>query len=369
METSTLLETADVYLWNTIAPIANQLDEDTELLRSALRGLGDRHLLALRIPQDYNGVELDTHLFHSFQEQVARYSGALAFLQTQHQSAGAILSKSPNETLKQAYLPRMGTGEALVGIGFSHLRRQDNPLLKAIETDSGYQFHGHIPWLTGWGCFETVLVAALLPNGQAVYGMVPFTETHQDSGGSIRFSEPMQLVAMSSTNTVTAELIEWNLDASEVALVTEVGAIFKSDRNNVLNHSFFALGCAQAGLDIISRTQERKPYLSIASAYKTLLEELELCRRFIYSAQDESFEERLKLRVWSIELAMRCAQAAVVVSSGAANLKQHPAQRVYREALVFSVAGQTTAVLEATVDRISTTSRRCRSESTTDSFA
>ncbi|MBW4524479.1 MAG: acyl-CoA/acyl-ACP dehydrogenase [Phormidium tanganyikae FI6-MK23] len=360
METPTLLETADIYLWDTIAPIANQLDEKVELLRSALQGLGDRHLLALRVPKTHNGAGLDSYLFHSFQEQVARFSGALAFLQTQHQSAGAILSKSKNESLKQAYLPRMGTGEALIGIGFSHLRRHDNPPLKAIETHSGYQLHGHIPWITGFGFFQTVLVAALLPNGQAIYGMIPFTNVQQASGGSIRFSEPMQLAAMSSTNTVTAELNEWNLEASEVAFVTEVGAIFRSDRTNVLNHSFFALGCAQAGLDVISHTQEIKPHLSISPAYETLLEELKLCRHFIYSAQDESFEERLKLRVWSINLAMRCAHAAVVVSSGAANSKQHPAQRVYREALVFSVAGQTTAVLEATVDRISTTSRRYR---------
>lgn len=360
MESSTLLETADIYLWDEIAPIANQLDEDVEQLRSALKGLGDRNLLALRVPQIYNGAELDNHLFHSFQEQVARFSGALAFLQTQHQSAGAILSKSQNEDLKQAYLPRMGTGKALVGIGFSHLRRHDNAPLKAVETSNGYQIHGQIPWITGFSFFDTVLAAALLPNGQAVYGMLPFSNTQQDSGGSIHFGEPMELAAMSSTNTVTAELIEWNLDRSEVAFVTDAGAIFKSDRTNILNHSFFALGCAQAGLDIVSRVQEVKPYLLIASAYETLLEELKLCRHFIYSAQDESFEERLRLRVWAIDLAVRCAHAAVVVSSGAANSKRHPAQRVYREALVFSVSGQTTAVLEGTLDRIAATSRRDR---------
>ncbi|MBE9013495.1 acyl-CoA dehydrogenase family protein [Pseudanabaenaceae cyanobacterium LEGE 13415] len=100
METSSLLETAKIYLRNEIAPIANQLDEEVERLRSALKGLGDRHLLALRVPESYNGANLSNHLFHSFQEQVARFSGALAFLQTQHQSAGAILSKSKNESLK-----------------------------------------------------------------------------------------------------------------------------------------------------------------------------------------------------------------------------------------------------------------------------
>ncbi|MCU0547906.1 MAG: acyl-CoA dehydrogenase family protein [Leptolyngbya sp. Prado105] len=124
MQTSSLLEIADIYLRETIAPIANQLDEDAEALRSALQGLGDLNLLGLRIPKAYHGAELDNPLFDQFQEQTARFSEALAFLQTQHQSAGEILSKSENEALKQAYLPQMGTGENLVGIGFSHLRRQ-----------------------------------------------------------------------------------------------------------------------------------------------------------------------------------------------------------------------------------------------------
>ncbi len=42
----------------------------------------------------------------------------------------------------------------------------------------------------------------------------------------------------------------------------------------------------------------------------------------------------------------RCANA-VGVSIGAANSQNHPAQRVYREAVVFAVSSQTTIVREA----------------------
>jgi hypothetical protein len=36
----------------------------------------------------------------------------------------------------------------------------------------------------------------------------------------------------------------------------------------------------------------------------------------------------------------------VIASGGAANIIDHPAGRVYREALQFSVSGQTSAVME-----------------------
>jgi alkylation response protein AidB-like acyl-CoA dehydrogenase len=342
-----ILKSVTRYLRDTIAPIANQLDADSELLRSALQGLADQSLLALRVPQSWGGAGFSDSEFAEFQEQMARFSGALAFLQTQHQSAAAMLVKSENETLKQAYLPYMGNGEKLVGIGFSHLRRANSPL-KAIRVEGGYSLQGQVPWITGFGLFQTVLIAAVLPDGQAVYGMVPFIDRD-----GLQFSEPMALAAMNSGNTVTAELRDWFLPDSEVAFVVPAGAIDHSDRINILNHSFFALGCAQAGLDIVESVREAKPFLAIASAQTALTEELQRCRQAIYTAATQSFEEKLRLRAWSIELAVRCAHAAVIVSSGAANAQGHPAQRVYREALVFSVAGQTIAVLEASLDRIS----------------
>jgi len=66
----------------------------------------------------------------------------------------------------------------------------------------------------------------------------------------------------------------------------------------------------------------------------------------------DSFGDRLQLRAWAIDLAVRCAHAAVTVSSGAANYSDHPAQRVYREAMVYTVFGQTTPVMEATLARL-----------------
>lgn len=346
----TVLSVAEDYLRNE-APSAIELDGNVEVLRSALQDLARLNLLALRVPMAWSGAGVDEATFYAFQERIAKYSGALAFLQTQHQSVALMLVKSENETLKQAYLPHMSNGQKLVGIGFSHLRR-DYPPIEAIAVAGGYRLHGQVPWVTGFGFFQSFLLAAVLPEGHAVYGMVPFTQTGQKAGGEILFSEPMPLAAMTSTNTVAAHLTEWFLPDSEVAFVQPAGAIHQSDRLNVLNHSFFALGCAQAGLEILAATAQTKPFLAPAS--ELLTQELSDCRNEIYAAQHqgESFEEKLRLRVWAIDLANRCAQAAVTVSSGAANSKYHPAQRVYREALVFTVSGQTTAIMLATLDRL-----------------
>jgi alkylation response protein AidB-like acyl-CoA dehydrogenase len=350
-----LLDLAESYLRESVAPVASEIDENPLALKEALQGLGNRSLLALRVPKSWGGAQVSEETYRRFQQLVPRYSGALAFLQTQHQSAAEMLTNSENESLKRQYLPYMGRGQVLVGVGFSQLRRQGDPPVKAIPIEGAYQLEGEVPWVTGFGFFQDFIVGAALPDGRAVYGMVPFNERSQDAGGAIAFTEPMQLGAIASTNTVTATLTDWFLPEERVVFVKRAGAIHDNDKKNVLYHGFSALGCARAGLDILEAAHSSKQLPFLKLAFESLNEEVTRCNAAMIEAlppESQSWEERLQLRAWAINLAVRCANAAVTVSSGAANYRYHAAQRVYREALVFTVSGQTTAVMEATLARL-----------------
>ncbi len=350
-----LLNTAKSHLLKEVVPLANEIDSNPDALLHALRGLGKLDALALRVPRRWGGKEVSEQTFNSFQELVARYSGALAFLQAQHQSAAGMLVASSNSSVQQEYLPHMGNGQVLVGVGFSQLRREGEPLTVAIPVTGGYQLDGVVPWVTGWGFFREFIVAAILPDGRAVFGIVPFSETHQESGGRITFTTPAQLAAMTSTNTVTAILTEWFLSAEHVVSIKPAGWIQENDKNNVLRPTFMTTGCALAGLDILESAAQTKLLPLITNAFESLQQELSNCRTAIREAQQHSgmgMAERLQLRGWAIDLATRIAHAAVTVSSGAANYSHHPAQRVYREVLVFTVTGQTRTVMAATLERL-----------------
>lgn len=347
------------FLREQVAPYANVMDHNAIALKTAFQELGQHSWLGLRLPRIWQGAEVSEPEYRQFQELVARYSGALAFLQVQHQSAGAFLVRSENESLKQTYLPQMATGQIGVGVGFSHLRRTGKPPLQAFPVADGYQLQGTVPWITGFGIFQAVIVAAILPDDRAVYGLIPFTPTEQAQGGCLRFSNPMPLAAMTSTQTVQAEFQNWWLATDQVVLIQPSQAIHTNDMANVLQHSFFALGCARAGLDVMAEELQRRSQDIILEdslpmpeqVYQALKQEWQECRSAIYAADRQSFQERLNLRGWAIELAGRCAHAAVTVSAGAANSLHHPAQRIYREALVFTIAGQTSAVMQATLSR------------------
>ncbi|MGQ4647246.1 acyl-CoA dehydrogenase family protein [Lyngbya aestuarii] len=350
-----LLDVAESYLKESVAPLASEIDSTVEVLQDALEGMGKHSLLALKVPQSWGGAQVSQEIYHRFLQLVVRYSGALGFLQIQHQSAAGLLSQSENESLKQQYLPLMGKGQVLVGIGFSQLRRRGNPLVRAIPLAGGYQIKGQVPWITGFGFFKDFIVGAMLPDGQELYGMVPLRDTFSNAGGAITFSEPMQLAVMESTNTVSANFTDWFLSSEQVVLLKPQGAIHEKDKKNVIQPGFLSLGCAQAGLDIMEATARNKKLNFLNQAFDSLQEEFNRCEDAMIQAlppEALSFEERLQLRAWAINLAGRCSQAAVIVSSGTANYKYHAAQRVYREALVFSVSGQTTLAMEASLNRL-----------------
>lgn len=347
---SDLLELASAFLRDEVAPRANAMDADPEALRQGLDGLCRLGLMALRRSARYGGPELSEATFREFQERVARASGALAFLQTQHQSAVAMIGRSDNEALKERVLPLAHDGRFLCAIGFSQLRRAGPPMLRAERTPVGYRLNGHLPWITGYGFFPDLLVGAELPSREAVFGVIPF-----QAGPGVTIGPTMRLAAMEAAQTVTMDLDGLDLPEEAVAFVRPPRWIDTNDLINITVQGFFAIGCARAGLDILLAQSETKPLPFIREAYDRLSAELDACRDRLAASQahgEETTEERLRLRAHAIDLAVRCAHAAIAASSGAANSVNHPAQRVYREALVYTVSAQTTAIMQATLERL-----------------
>ena len=354
------IDTIKSFLLTEVQKNANSIDSDSNELFLALRGLGNLDVLALRLPRAWGGKEVEEVEYGIFQELVARYSGALAFLQTQHQSAVGMLVNSSNSKLQSKYLPRVSKGEVLLGVGFSQLRREGTPLISAVSVEGGYVLNGVVPWVTGWGVFHEFIVAATLSDGSALFGMAPFMEEflpqrHGEHRGEISVGAVVDLAAMPSTNTVEVVFSNWFLAAECVVFIKPPGWIHEQDKSNVLKSTFLATGCALAGLDIIEVAAHKKNLSFITNAYISLQDELNDCRATIRDAlvnKDIDFARKLELRAWAIELTTRIAHAAITVSSGTANYKHHNAQRIYREALICTVTGQTRDVMAATLEKL-----------------
>lgn len=350
LKESDIINQAEDFLRKEVLPQAHLLDQDSQLLKDTLDKFNQFNplFLKLKIAEKWGGLAMGNLGFYTWQIMMAKYSGAFAFLQTQHQSAIASLNSSNNEILKEKYLSKIGQENHFYGVGFSHLRRQGSPLVTATLTEKGYELNGFIPWITGYDIFSHFIIGATLPDGQELYGMIPF----RCQTPYLELSQRMSLCAMISTNTVTGKLNNYLLSKEDIISIKPVNSIHHKDQENVLHHGFFPLGCTFASLEIIAENLTKLNYYEVKDTYFNLKNKAEILQaKMLKAVLDPSanFHDKLKLRTQAIHLAYQGAIASIITSKGVANINDHPANRIYREALVYGVSGQTLEVLKESI--------------------
>lgn len=346
---TTRFDDARRFLTDWVRPRAGAIDRDLDALKGALAEFGRRGFLGLRIPREFDGLEIDPISFRRFQEASARASGALAFLESQHQSACGLIVRGPNMGLKARVLPQLARGDMSAAIAFSHLRKSGDPALRATPIAGGYRLDGRLPWVTGWGLFTHCVTAATLPDARVLFAWHPLA-----ASASLVPSKPLDLAAMAVTQTVAIEVHGLVIPEADVVDVHAATWIQENDKIAVALQSPLALGCAGAAVDVLRAEAASKSNPAMTAAAEKLDAELAIVREEAYKAMEENvdFERSLRARSAAIELAGRAAHAAVLAAAGAGNLTSHPAQRVYREALAFSVLALSPPIQAAALARL-----------------
>ena len=337
------------FLLESVQPNAGLIDQHLPTLIEAFKKMAEADLLGLRVSVKDGGAGLSDLAFRKAQEEIARYSGALAFLQTQHQSGSAFVATSINRVLRDSLLGELASGKHTVGIAFSQLRKPVPPGMKAERTEGGYVLNGTAPWISGWGIFDSICIAAVLPSEESVWGVIPFKNSP-----NFEASEVMRLAALEVVQTVSSKITDLYLPEESVLFHRPPRWIHENDTLTAALQSPFALGCAKAAIDVMRQVNERRRIQAISKTAKLLDTELNLCRLEAYAAmgEREDLSRSLAARAWAVELMGRCVHGAVVSSAGAGNSMEHAAQRVYREALVFSVSAQTEPIVQETLARL-----------------
>ena len=334
------LETAQTWLQATLKPQAQALDTQPDALRKALDDLGGEGLLGVRVPEAHGGSEWAAGDVLTWQQVCARSSGVLAFLQAQHHSACAVLVASQNPVLQAHWLPRLASGERTSGIAFSHLRRPE-PSLRAERVEGGWRLNGQAPWVTGHRLFTHCTTAATLSErGGTLFVLHPLADQPGLTIGPV-----LELAAFTAANTVTLTFDAYFVPDEQCVASAPSDWITTKDRQSVAAQGMLALGCAWAAVDALGEQQA-------ASRLARQLRDLETELLGLVGRSD-LYAEALATRGRVIQAMGRCAHAAVTAAAGSANLAGHPAQRIWREALVFTVLSQTSDVRAATLAALS----------------
>lgn len=317
------------------------------------QSLAEAGFAGLTIAREHGGAGADPDTRQQVAEMLGAACGVTMFTLQQHWSACGFIQQGDNRELQSRVLPELATGACWTGVGFSHLRREGPPALRVEPVADGFRLQGSIPWFSGWPLYRHGVIAGVLPDRREIFLFLPIESAR------IAISEPMSLCAMQGSGTVRLAFSDLVVPPDQACFIGEPNWLRNRDATNITLHAGNPLIVASASVNLLRELAAARPVAAIAETAAALAEELRDVRAQVnYWAQDAQCQRAdyaqcaMQARTRSITLAVRAAHACVVACAGAANEHTHPAQRYFREAMFYSIQGQTPEVKEATLRRI-----------------
>ncbi|WP_128378240.1 acyl-CoA dehydrogenase family protein [Streptomyces cavernae] len=327
-----------------LAPQAERVDQEGVPM-SSIEAVKRSGLLGLSAPVEYGGSGAPAAVARETAEILAGACCSTWFVQTQHNTPLATLAGS-RLPVRERLLGPLARGELLSGVAYAYLRAHPRVSVRVGRERGGLRFDGRIPWYTGWGLNDVMLIAGLTEDDEVV---LAFTEAREQPG--VRPSPPLRLAALGAARTVSLELDGLWLPEEALVQRTPYETWAATDRPKTVNTPPAVFGVAEAALTLLDEDR--------AEPLRARLAEV---RRRAYALADhpvphEHLRERLALRTKAYELLQAATTAAVVSGGGRAMTLANRAQRLAREGLFLLVQGQTAESRRAHLEALTSPAR------------
>jgi alkylation response protein AidB-like acyl-CoA dehydrogenase len=290
--------------------------------------------------------------------------GSLTFCWLQHQSplkrllAAASTPEAPAaDGLRRRWLEPVARGTALAAVASAHLRRPGPPNPRATPIPGGWRLEGQLDWITSWDIADLTLLCLRcreVDRDRVVGLLLPAEAPGSPLPPGLKLGEPLRLLAMGGTHTRPAELDGVEVSERQVLFLDDYPTWLQADAATACRVNPVVFGCVRGALaDLQQMARRQDDGLDLAGA---LAQECRQLRRDAYRLIDanpadspELRQHHRRLRAHALNLAMRAAQAAVIVQGGAAMYSGTAAARRLREASFLLVQAQTAESRQASL--------------------
>ncbi|MFG2886270.1 acyl-CoA dehydrogenase family protein [Streptomyces sp. NPDC048297] len=317
-----------------LVPEAERVDQEG-VPASHIEALKKSGLLGVAAPIAYGGSGAPPAVVRETTEILAGACCSTWFVQTQHHTPVQTAARG-ELPVRESLLGPLARGELLSGVAYAHLRAYPRVPVRVRREGGGRRFDGVVPWYTGWGLNDVMLLAGVTEEGEALFA---FVEARAQPG--LRPSPPMRLAALTAARTVSLELDGLWVPEEAVALRTplERWAIGDRAKRLITNPSVF--GITASALSLLDE--------DTAVPLRARLTDV---RDRAYALADRpdphgQAGELLAVRAEAYELLGTATTAAIVAGGGRAMSLTSRAQRLAREGMFLLVQGQTAETRQA----------------------
>ncbi|MDF8262981.1 acyl-CoA dehydrogenase family protein [Luteipulveratus flavus] len=339
-----------------IAPHAAEVDEKSEFPQAALDALVAADFHAPHIAEEYDGVGADALATCIVIEEVARACASSSLIPAVNKLGSMPVILGASEELKKKYLPLVASGEAMISYGLSEREAGSDTAsmrCRAKKDGDSYVLSGQKSWITNAGVSQLYTVLAVTdPEGERGRNISAFVVEKSDEG--FDFGEPERKLGIKGSPTRELHFDQCRIPADRIIGQEGEGlkiALRTLDHTRVTIGAQ-AVGIAQGALDYaLGYVKERKQFGKAIAEFQGLqfmladmAMKLEAARQMVYvaAAKSERGDQDLSFfgaaaKCYASDVAMEVTTDAVQLLGGAGYVKDHPVERMMRDAKITQI--------------------------------
>jgi alkylation response protein AidB-like acyl-CoA dehydrogenase len=337
---------------NIVAPRATEIDKTGEFAWDLVEAYSRYGFLSLVIPKEYGGMDTDITSFCLVVEEIANVCASSALLViVQAVGTMPVVLGGTNE-LKGRVLPKLAKEKGLICFCLTEPESGSDAAsvrTKAVSMGDHYMINGRKCFITNGGVADFYTVFATIQPGKRIEGITGFVMEKGTPGLSVGKTEEKMGIRGSNTTEVILEDVK-------VPISHRIGdeGVGWWQMMRTLNRSRPAIGAqavglAQGALDYLIhfvKGKEKEDSLGVQFMLADMAVEIEAARALVYKAAS-MIDERAKgtpvqmfsamSKYFASDVAMKVTTNAVQILQWQGLTKNHPVERMMRDAKVIQI--------------------------------
>ncbi len=371
-EQEQVVELARDFAAENILPFAAEWDATKHFPKDLVRRMGELGFFGMLLPEEYDGLALDTVTYLMAMEEIAAADGSASISMGVHNSLPTqMLLRWGSAEQKERWLKPMARGEMLGAFALSEAEAGSDAAglaTQAVKTDDGWVLNGMKAWVTNGGTADVVLLMARTDREGArkgAKGISAFIVPTNTPGYKAQKAEDK--MGLRSSNTCSVALDDMHLPADALLGEEGMGFIYALSAldGGRLGVAAQAIGIARSALEHAVRyAKERRQFEQPIASFQAIqfkladmAAQIAASRALLHEAArrkdagEDVAQWASMAKLYAGEMVMRVTTEAVQIFGGYGYMRDYPVERLMRDAKVITIYEGTSEIQRMVIAR------------------
>ena len=352
-----------------IRPHVMEWDEESRFPLETVKELGRLGLMGIVFPPEYGGAGMGYIEYVLAIEELSRVDGSIGIIVAAHTSLCTNhIFIAGSEEQKRKYVPKLATGEHIGAWGLTEPGSGSDAgsaRMSAVRRGNCWVLNGTKTFITNGHYADVVVVLAVTDKAAHTHGLAAFIVEKGTKG--FRPGKKENKLGLRASDT--AELIFEDCRIPAENLLGKEGGGFIDAMRTLdggrISIAALSLGMAQGAFEAaLKYSKERRQFGKAISEFQAIqwkladmATEIDAARLLTMRAADlkdkgmKSTQESSMAKLYTSEVAVRCANEGVQIHGGYGFIKDYPAEKFYRDVKLCTIGEGTSEIQRLVIAR------------------